>query len=466
LTGLRPTDTPGPSVLAKDVMSNKSPFLSSSIVAGLLAIGCADGTSSRPGPVIHFVTDTEVTRVFLPEQVHVRLTGFPPESLVTLRASMPGYASHASFVADAYGSVDVAAQAPEDGTYQDADADGLFWSMDPTGAVPGGPGGDLDVTVHAEVGGEVVATASLARHATDPGAIETEVHDDGLVAVLVTPEAPGPHPALLAFGGSEGGIESGRRAARHYASLGYSCLGLAYFRAPGLPPRLEDVPLEYFAKALSWMKQRPEVNVDAIGVVGASRGGELALILGARFPEVKAVLAHVPSGVVWPGETVGGAWTLGGQELPYVPDADAAPVFTEDAEGHRVEHGTPEYTAMLDAASPAALDAATTRVENVHGPVLMLASADDQMWPSCRLARIAMDRLTETGHAAAFADDLVCYPAAGHIVPNPGLPTTDLSVITRPDHTSFALGGTPAGTARAARDGFERRRAFLAKALR
>jgi dienelactone hydrolase len=431
-----------------------SSTLSSSILAGLLAIGCADPGASRAGPAIHFVTDTEVTRVFLPEQVHVRLTGFPPASLVTLRASMPGYASRASFVADANGSVDVAAQAPEDGTYQHVDADGLFWSMEPTRGTSA-PGDDLDVTVRAEVGGEVVTTASLARYAADPGVVETEVHDHGLVAVFVTPEAPGPHPALLAFGGSEGGIAFGRWAARHYASLGYACLGLAYFGAPGLPPHLADVPLEYFGEALSWMKQRPEVDAGAIGVVGVSRGGELALVLGATFPEVKAVIAHVPSGVVWPAETVGGAWTLGGQELPYVPPTGAAP-----------ERGTPAYTAMLDAAAPAALDAATTRVEKVHGPVLLLASADDQVWPSCRLAGIAMDRLTRAEHAAAFGDDLVCYPAAGHVVPNPGLPTTDLSVITLPDHTSFAAGGTPAGTARAARDGFERRRAFLARALR
>ena len=97
--------------------------------------------------------------------------------------------------------------------------------------------------------------------------------------------------------------------------------------------------------------------------------------------------------------------------------------------------------------------------------LLMLASADDQIWPSCRLAGIAMDRLKGAGHAAAFADELVCYPAAGHIVGNPGLPTTDLSVVPLSGNTWLAIGGTPAGTARAARDGFERRRAFLAKAL-
>jgi dienelactone hydrolase len=453
-------------------MSKLRASLLSSVLAASAAIGCADGGSTVGGtaqqlraPAIHFFSaDAEVTRVFLPEQVRVELTGFPPASRVTLHARMPGYASHATFVADAEGSVDVAAQAPEDGTYQGADADGLFWSMEATDATES-PGDDVDVDVQAEVGGAVVATASLSRYETDPGVLETEVHDHGLVGVFVTPAAPGPHPALLAFGGSEGGLDWGRRAARHYASLGYSALGIAYFRAPGLPSRLDDVPLEYFGKALGWMKKRPEVKADAIGVVGASRGGELALLLGASFPDVKAVVAHVPSGVIWPGERAG-AWTLGHRELSYVPPADAGPVFTKDADGRKIEHDTPMFTASLDQASRAEIDAATTRVEKVHGPVLMLASADDQIWPSCQLAGIAMDRLTKAGHAATFGDDLVCHPEAGHIVGNPGLPTTGLTEMTLSDRTVIALGGTPAGIGRAAREGFERRRAFLAKALR
>jgi dienelactone hydrolase len=448
------------------------------LVLGSLALGCggersssASDAISSPGPAIHFVTGAEVTRVFLPEEVHVRLTGFPPGGLVTLRASMPGYASHASFRADPGGSVDVASQAPEEGTYEGADAGGLFWSMAPTGAPPGSPDDDIDVTVRAEVGGEVAATAILERYTAAPGVVETPVRDDGLYAVLVTPAAPGPHPALITLGGSEGGIDSALRNARIYASLGYTCLATAYFNAPGLPRYLEDLPLEYFGKAIAWMKRRPEVKADAIGILGASRGGELSLVLGATFPDVKAVVASVPSGVVWPGwnpkhpEREASSWTLGGEELRYVSES-GDPSFSTDAEGHRVEHDTPIYLGALDAASPAELDAATTRVEKVQGPVLLVASADDQLWPSCRLAGIAMDRLTRLGHAAAFDDDLVCYPAAGHITGLPGMPTTDLAVITVTGGLRLAIGGTPAGAARAAREGFERKRAFLANALR
>lgn len=447
----------------------------------LLAVGCGQessllsiGASSETNPAIHFITtDTEVTRVFLPEQVHVQLSGFAAASRVTLRASITGYESRADFLTDAAGSLDVASQAPLDGTYEGADADGLFWSMVTTGATAASPGADSsDVTVEAEVDGRVVTRATLARYAVADGLVETTVHDDGLVGVLVTPAAPGPHPALLIFGGSEGGIDYGHRNARHYASLGYSCLGVAYFNAEKLPPYLEDLPLEYFGKALSWMKSRPEVKADAIGVVGASRGGELALLLGATFPEVKAVVANVPSGVVWSGwnpewpERAASSWTFGGDELSYMPNTDAPPLWNMDEAGRTVEHGTPMFDAALDAASPAELEAAAIRVEKVNGPVLMLAAGDDQMWPSCRLAELAMKRLTAAGHTAKFADDLVCYPGAGHYLGAPGRPTTDPSLIRSDRHIWIALGGMPAGIAHAQRDAFERRRAFLAKALR
>ncbi len=102
----------------------------------------------------------------------------------------------------------------------------------------------------------------------------------------------------------------------------------------------------------------------------------------------------------------------------------------------------------------------------MNGPVLMLGAGDDQMWPSCRLAELAMKRLTAAGHTAKFADDLVCYPNAGHFLSAPGLPTTDPSLIRSDRHIWIALGGMPAGIAHAQRDAFERRRAFLATALR
>lgn len=68
-------------------------------------------------------------------------------------------------------------------------------------------------------------------------------------------------------------------------------------------------------RAQTWFDSR------LLAVWGASRGGELALLLGATFPEINAVAAWVPSGVVFwalgiaePGDTrPRAAWTFRGR---------------------------------------------------------------------------------------------------------------------------------------------------------
>ncbi len=85
------------------------------------------------------------------------------------------------------------------------------------------------------------------------------------------------------------------------ASRGYAAFNLAYFAEPGLPRGLVNIPLEYFENAIRWMRAQPWLRDGFLAAWGPSRGGELALLLGATFPDINAVSAWVPSGVMfWP----------------------------------------------------------------------------------------------------------------------------------------------------------------------
>src|SRR5688572_2898341 len=95
----------------------------------------------------------------------------------------------------------------------------------------------------------------------------TELRAGGLVGVLHTPDTPGPHPAVLLLEGSEGGVPE--QAAALLAAEGFAALALAYFGVESLPPRLEEIPLEYFARALDWLRPR----ATTVAVLGRSRGG-------------------------------------------------------------------------------------------------------------------------------------------------------------------------------------------------
>jgi dienelactone hydrolase len=279
---------------------------------------------------------------------------------------------------------------------------------------------------------------------------------------------------VIVFGGSEGGLSTGEALGAYLASLGYPALGLAYFDAPGLPQELSNVPLEYFERAYEWLVAQPEVDGRHLAVMGGSRGGELALLLGATFPWVTAVVAEAPSGVLWPNTDWStptfntSSWTYQGTALPFIAeDTSFAPPSVTLWDGSKAAAIGPVLRASLSAATTEQIDAATTRIEKTQGPILMIAGADDQLDPGCDLAKTAMERLEQLGHAAAHPDQLHCYAGAGHNASwgPPGRPTrSQLSIPLGPGFVA-AIGGDPVDIAHAQRDADTKLRAFLAANL-
>ena len=92
--------------------------------------------------------------------------------------------------------------------------------------------------------------------------IKRKVIANGLVADLFY-DGDQPRKAIIMLGGSEGGkIWSGirmRRPGELLVQRGYAVLSLAYFKDQGLPGTLEEIPLEYFEKALAWLSAQPGI---------------------------------------------------------------------------------------------------------------------------------------------------------------------------------------------------------------
>jgi len=89
--------------------------------------------------------------------------------------------------------------------------------------------------------------------------------------VLYLPAKGGPFPGVIILGGSEGGLFEPR--ARAFAANGFAALTLAYFGYPNLPDELVEIPLEYFERAIAWMKAQPGIDAARLGLVGGSKGG-------------------------------------------------------------------------------------------------------------------------------------------------------------------------------------------------
>jgi dienelactone hydrolase len=403
--------------------------------------------------------------------VSIQLRGLLAEQQVTLRAEMANYLgctweSQATFVADGLGCVDVATEAPIRGTYEQPDPMGLFWSMTPRDEEPEAiyltSVGPLHVRFTAEVNGSVFASRQIDRWLITPNTSRTQIRDEGMVATLFRPPGSGHHPTVIVVGGSGGGLWEAPAAL--LASHGFVTLALAYFGIAPLPRGLREIPLEYFGKAIHWL-QRQE-GVQHLAVLGASRGGELALLLGATFPEIRAVVAYVPSGALWMGIQVGDtapaepvpAWTFNGRPLPFMWRGVASDAINWARQPVAL---SPGYVAALRDSD--IVEHATIPVEKTHGPILMISGQADRM-SSPKLAEIAERRAQQ--YNFAFPLEHLSYPDAGHMLINlPHLPATIRHSRHPIRHVDVDYGGTPAGDASARADSWPTVVTFLRQNL-
>jgi dienelactone hydrolase len=347
---------------------------------------------------------------------------------------------------------------------------GLFWSMRPDDEPKaadhlsfdvGDASGPVATTIDVVDAGGVIASTRIERRfaRADVRAIPV---GDGLVGVLYAPAAGGRRPGVLVIGGSDGG-PGDPGVARLLASHGFAALSLAYFGAPGLPPTLEGVPMETFTWALAWMRREPDVDPRFIAIYCESRGSEAGLFTAAADPGVGAVAARSPSFVLWGGVDARhlpgrAAWTLHGKPLPDVantlyPDFLAAYLW-DKASGTPVRQ-TPLF--LEDLRHVPDTRAVEIPVERIRGPVMLLAGADDQIWPSAMMAGRIMARLRRNAHA--FPDQALIYPGVGHPIPYAYLPTRG-----RWADSPLDVGGGPEGMARAQADAWPRILKFLSDA--
>jgi dienelactone hydrolase len=438
---------------------------------------------STPVPVPRITVLPDAPAVDTP--LEILLESFPPGAEVIVRTGMRDlfgkrWAARATFVVDGDGCVDLATRAPVGGSYRNADPMGLIWSMaeDIGGGIsrPAGPEPlpAAALTITAQVEGLPVIEMVVDRLRLPVGVERTDVREHGLVATLFWPREGGSRPGVILLAESGGGLPEVDAAL--LAGDGFAVLALAYFGMEELPPALVDVPLEYFATAVSFMQAHPAVGGDRLAVMGGSRGGEAALLAGATDPRVRAVVSTVGSGVmrqgIPPGDTLlelltnrVPAWSQHGRSLPFLPSSVPPELAEQLASGEPVELALALLEGLGDADAVAA---ATIPVERIHGPVLLVSAGKDKAWPSVALNEIALERLRRSGHR--WPVEHLVYEAAGHaIVPPPYGPATELvfagpSVEGGPG-VALATGGTPEANAAARADVWVRIREFLTEHL-
>ena len=81
------------------------------------------------------------------------------------------------------------------------------------------------------------------------------------------------------------------RSAAYIANYGFITLALPFYGVNGLRQTYteKDVKIEYFEEVLTYLQLLEEVQSDRIGVLGHSKGGEIAFAMMSFLPQVKAV---------------------------------------------------------------------------------------------------------------------------------------------------------------------------------
>ena len=368
------------------------------IAFGLIAFlvgGCAANGPQHPTITVHPAAG------LFDQPVHLQITGLSPGESVTVQLSSVDdesdlWSSHATFSADGRGNLDLNHSPALSGSYHGVNPMGLVESMQPASPASadtayfwGSAPQRFTLTVTAA--GSTVATKSFSRRGLSSG---VSVQDETLRATGFYGQywrpAPGSprRPAVLEFGGSEGGLD-GQLFGAGLASAGYPTLDIAYFDEPGLPAALHDIPLEYFARALRWLARQPQVLPADIYVSGGSRGSEAALLLGVHYPNlVHGVIASSPSDIsfgAYPGP--GAAWTFDGKPVPY----------------------SPTFSPTLPIVDPAA-----DIVQDIRGPVFLDCGSADLIWTSCAYAAAIQDRLSTA--RGRYPRVLYRYVGAGHLI--------------------------------------------------
>ncbi|AEF42294.1 acyl-CoA thioesterase/bile acid-CoA:amino acid N-acyltransferase family protein [Hoyosella subflava] len=336
--------------------------------------------------------------------------------------------SAAVFTAPVAGPLDLASAAPVSGDWAVADGDAPIWAMRsaPAEGLSGmfvAPAGDWLVTVEATSGNAVVRR-TVVRHAA-PSSVTVSGEDiDGRAGLLALPSGPAPSggwPAVVCFGGSEGGCDSQRQTIAMFASRGFAALAYNWLDE-GAP--VARIPLERFVSAVNWMSSRADVDSDRVSAIAISRGAEGLLAAAVSSPLiVRALVLVSPSAVSWQAVGPDGeiadtpSWTLYGEGFPYaqLPTGALMPQLVRNAwRVHRDIAASRPSLLKLCPAYQAGLtrpnEEAVLHAENVRCPVLCISGAADAVWPSASMAEMLLKRRSGVPH-----DRHIDFAGAGHL---------------------------------------------------
>ncbi|XP_072122176.1 acyl-coenzyme A amino acid N-acyltransferase 1-like [Mobula birostris] len=396
------------------------------------------------------------------EPVCIRAAGLSPHQKVTLRALVlteneQMFDSSAQFRADDRGLLDVGRSPSLGGDYLGVVPMGLLWTLSPASMetpyqklrpctnLTGRPL-RVDLSLHSGhtqagmIPGQILAKQAVDRWYSKPGVRWIRLREGRVRGSLFLPPGDGPFPGVIDLFGDEGGLTEFRACL--LASRGFAALALPYFGFEDLPMTLVDFHLEYFEEAAEYLWKHPKVKGPGIGVIGSSKGADLALSMITFIPKVTASVCI--SGC--------NANTL--TDL-YYKDVYLPCVTHNLDEIIRLDSGVLDLSGTLS--DPNENQKSIIPLEKAEGHILFVVGEDDKILNSKLFAEEAIKRLNTHGKNNY---KLLSYPGTGHHIEPPCSPYC-FAVIDRFLGHPVLSGGEPIKHCYAQEDSWRKIQEFL-----
>ncbi|KAL9979732.1 hypothetical protein ACROYT_G017439 [Oculina patagonica] len=405
----------------------------------------------------------------------INVSRLKPLQKITLAAGIVGdkgevFESHAHYIANKDGEVDVCRDSSLGGSYSGVSPMGLLWSMKPA---PGQRKGTRlmksDVTKPYNIvlncfDGHVTPNESSLQPLSSvtfqkwymaDGVKRIPVREGRIRGTLFLPPGDGPFPGVIELLGGAGGLVEFK--ASLLASHGFAALALAYFAYDDLPEFPPTLDMEYFEEAANWLSNHPKVLPGGIGVHAICYGSWIALLMASlNMKAIKTVVAISPSVVAYAVP-----FQYKGKVSDVKPLKDGKKITTEDGRIWCYAFST----VTTDYRPPVSKYSAFTPVENISCPVLLICGTGDLNSDS-ETSQLILDSLR--AHGREHLCSILRYPEAGHLIEPPYSPHCYASYngsTKRFGDPHLVWGGETQAHARAQEDAWSKILSFLRRNL-
>ncbi|XP_066914223.1 acyl-coenzyme A thioesterase 1-like [Clytia hemisphaerica] len=252
--------------------------------------------------------DLSPTVSHVSKKIDITGNGFDPDSPITIQSTLIcseegfDFQSYAHTYTNKDGCFDLKTNESVGGTYTGVEDMGLFWSMEyqrKSYTRAAFNNGLQDLLYSFKVYSDHInnfeditplCESSIERYLSN-SVDRIPIKDKDIKGTLFIPKGAANAPAIITiFGGFKRG-NTLEHFASYLAHQGFVTLALAFFGVEGLPKTYTESPvrMEYFEEAVEFLRQHDSVDVERVGVLGVSKGGDIAHAMMAHLPQIKAV---------------------------------------------------------------------------------------------------------------------------------------------------------------------------------